>query len=80
MAGTISGELSALAGMPRNATVIAEKDSILWKLSTQDLDKMHDDDSALAKQFTQLILKGASLTHDIAERCVLTDFSGESGV
>ncbi|KZV98848.1 hypothetical protein EXIGLDRAFT_726747 [Exidia glandulosa HHB12029] len=65
VAGTISGELSALSGMSRNATVVAERDSILWRWSREDMERMHRDDPQLAKMFTELILKVAKVEYDV---------------
>ncbi|EJD50688.1 sulfate anion transporter [Auricularia subglabra TFB-10046 SS5] len=65
VAGTISGELSALAGLPRNATVIAERASVLWKLSTGELERMHTTEPDLARLFTELILKVAKVEYDV---------------
>lgn len=57
VAGTLSGELSALAGEPRNATVVAERQAVLWKLSTQDLAKLEKDHPEDARLLIKLVLK-----------------------
>lgn len=56
--GTLAGELSALAGLPRNATVVVERQAILWKLSVHNMHRLENDDPALATTFLQLVLKG----------------------
>ena len=56
--GTIAGELSALADLPRNATVSVEQDAILWKLSTENWRKLEQEDPELARTFLHLVLKG----------------------
>lgn len=59
--GTLAGELTALSDSPRNATVVAERPSVLWKLSMQDLRTLEKEHPALFWKFCQLVLKGASL-------------------
>src|ERR1700736_4087475 len=56
--GTLAGELSALSGLPRNATVVVEREAVLWKLSTENMRRLEIDDPALARTFVQLVLKG----------------------
>ena len=56
--GTLGGELSALTGLPRNATVVVEREAVLWKLSTANMRRLETDDPALARTFVQLVLKG----------------------
>jgi sulfate permease, SulP family len=56
--GTLAGELSALTGLSRNATVVVERQAVLWKLSADSLRRLEVDDPALARTFVQLVLKG----------------------
>lgn len=56
--GTLAGELSALAGLPRNATVVVERQAVLWKLTIRNLRRLEKDNPALATTFMQLVLKG----------------------
>lgn len=56
--GTLAGELSALAGLPRNATVVVERQAVLWKLSIGNLRRLEKDNPTLATTFMQLVLKG----------------------
>lgn len=56
--GAVSGELSALTGLPRNATVTVERQSLLWKLSSDDLARLEADHPSLARAFINLVLKG----------------------
>jgi len=58
VAGTVSGELSALSGLERNSRVFAERKSVLWKLSTEDLARMREQEPHVAIRFTELIIKG----------------------
>jgi len=58
MAGTMAGEMSALSDSPRNSTVVAEHPSVLWKLSNENIQRLQIDEPALARVFTQLVLKG----------------------
>lgn len=57
VAGTLSGELTALAGEPRNATVSAERQSVLWKISTEDLNRLEKEHPEDASLFVKLVLK-----------------------
>jgi sulfate permease, SulP family len=56
--GTIAGELSALSGEPRNATVVVERQAILWKLSVENLSRLLPEHPDLGRAFTKLVLKG----------------------
>lgn len=58
--GTVAGELSALSGLPRNATVIVERDAVVWRLSTEDQARLEIEEPALARSFMRLLLKGSS--------------------
>ena len=60
VAGTLAGELTGLAGMPRNADVMAEKASVLWKLSNEDWALFKKEQPTLAHRFVELVLKGAT--------------------
>ncbi|KAF7416286.1 hypothetical protein PC9H_002551 [Pleurotus ostreatus] len=63
--GTLAGELTALSDSPRNATVVAERPSVLWKLSMQDLRALEKEHPALFWKFCQLVLKVAKVDYDI---------------
>ncbi|KAG8905675.1 hypothetical protein FRB99_008448 [Tulasnella sp. 403] len=65
VSGTLAGELSALSGMPRNATVVAERQSVLWKLSLEELVRMEREQPEIAKTFTKLVLKAAKIDYDV---------------
>ncbi|KAG9028683.1 hypothetical protein FRB95_006157 [Tulasnella sp. JGI-2019a] len=65
VSGTIAGELSALSGMPRNATVVAERQSVLWKLSVEDMERLEKDQPETAKAFVKLVLKAAKTDYDV---------------
>jgi SulP family sulfate permease len=62
VSGTLSGELSGLANMTRNAKVVTEKDSVLWKLSKENWSRFKDEQPALAHRFVELVLKGMPIT------------------
>jgi sulfate permease, SulP family len=55
--GTLAGELSALSGMPRNSTVVVERQAVLWKLTTESLRHLEVESPDLARTFIQLVLK-----------------------
>ncbi|KAG6333879.1 hypothetical protein ID866_5208 [Astraeus odoratus] len=65
VSGTLAGELSALSGLPRNATVIVERPAVLWKLSRASMRQLEQDHPHLAQTFVRLVLKGkrSSLTY-----------------
>ncbi|RDB21774.1 Uncharacterized protein C24H6.11c [Hypsizygus marmoreus] len=63
--GTVAGELSALSALPRNATVVVERDATLWKLSMGNLARLENENPNLARTFLRLILKAAKIDHDI---------------
>ncbi|KAH7102554.1 sulfate anion transporter [Auriculariales sp. MPI-PUGE-AT-0066] len=65
VAGTVSGELSALSGLERNSRVFAERNCVLWKLSSESLARMRDEQPKVAIYFTELIIKVAKVEYDI---------------
>ena len=60
VAGTLAGELTGLAGMPRNADVVAEQASVLWRLSNEDWALFKKEQPTLAHRFVELVLKGVT--------------------
>jgi sulfate permease, SulP family len=56
--GTLAGELTALSGLPRNATVVVEREAVLWKLTSEGLKELEERESKVAREFTRLVLKG----------------------
>jgi len=63
--GTLAGELSGLSETPRNATVIVERQAVLWKLSSENLRRLKKEEPGLATAFTHLVLKSAKVDYDI---------------
>ncbi|KAI0247014.1 sulfate transporter family-domain-containing protein [Lactifluus subvellereus] len=63
--GTLAGELSGLAGLARNATVVAERPAVLWRLGADALRRLEAERPELARTFTALVLKAAKLDFDI---------------
>ena len=59
VSGTLAGELTCLSGMTRNATVHAEMQSVLWKLTIDELTRLEKDDPETAKLFSKIVLKGS---------------------
>jgi hypothetical protein len=59
--GTLAGELSGLAGLARNATVVVEQQAVLWRLDADALRRLEAERPELARTFTALVLKGANL-------------------
>ncbi|KAI9447202.1 sulfate transporter family-domain-containing protein [Lactarius psammicola] len=70
--GTLAGELSGLAGLARNATVVAERPAVLWRLSVDALRLLETKQPDLARAFTALVLKAAKLDFDILLSAVAT--------
>ena len=62
VAGTIAGDLSTLSGTCRNATTVAERDCVLWKMDLEGLEELEKDHPEVARRFTRIVLKGKSLT------------------
>jgi len=63
--GTLAGELSGLAGLARNATVVVERTAVLWRLGADALHRLESERPELARTFTTLVLKAAKLDFDI---------------
>ncbi len=62
--GTVVGELGLILGVPRTASVIADTDLVVHRLSTGDLERMKREQPELAAQFFEF------LAHLLAERVV----------
>jgi SulP family sulfate permease len=60
VAGTIAGDLSTLSGTTRNATTVAERDCLLWKMDLDGLVRLEQDHPDVARRFTRIVLKGES--------------------
>ncbi|KAI9260602.1 sulfate transporter family-domain-containing protein [Phascolomyces articulosus] len=59
--GTVVGELGLFTGGPhRTRSLIAEQDSVLWKLTQESFAKMRKDDPQIANQFIMLSLHFSS--------------------
>jgi len=63
--GTVAGEMSALSNLPRNATVVVEREATVWKLSTENLALLELEQPMFARSFLRLVLKAAKIDHDI---------------
>ncbi|CAE7061708.1 unnamed protein product [Rhizoctonia solani] len=73
-AGTLAGELSALAGSPRNATVAAERASVVWNLSMSNFERLEREQSEVAKAFIRLVLKAAKTDYDVLLSALATRY------
>ena len=58
VAGTIAGDLSTLSETSRNATVVVERDCVLWKLNKESLNRLEVDNPEVARKFIRIVLKG----------------------
>lgn len=58
VAGTIAGDLSALSDTKRNATVVAEREGVVWKLDMDALRRMQREQPDVASEFTHVVLRG----------------------
>ena len=56
--GTLAGELTGLSGLERNATVMVERDAVVWKLSHNKLKVLEKERPELARVLTRLVLRG----------------------
>ncbi|WVQ82197.1 hypothetical protein IAT38_004325 [Cryptococcus sp. DSM 104549] len=65
VAGTIAGDLSTLSGTRRNCTVVAERDSVLWKLDAEGLGKMEKEVPDVAREFIRIVLKAVAEEQDV---------------
>ncbi|KAI4525505.1 hypothetical protein K525DRAFT_261215 [Schizophyllum commune Loenen D] len=63
--GTLAGELSALSGLPRNATTVVEQPAVVWRLSIDAMRRMEKEEPELAREFLGLVLKSAKVDYDI---------------
>lgn len=57
VAGTVAGDLSMLSGTKRNATVVAERDGVVWKLNTESLGRMEEEKPEVAREFIKIVLR-----------------------
>jgi len=55
---TIAGDLSTLSDTRRNATVVAERDSVLWKMDMEGLERLEKEKQDVAQRFVRNVLKG----------------------
>jgi SulP family sulfate permease len=61
-AGAVIGELGMILNEPRTATVVADRDSVIYRLSTDALHQMEEKDADVAVWFHQF------MTHLLADR------------
>ena len=57
VSGTLAGELSALSGLERNATVWVERDAVVWKLGTEQFERLGRENPTLEKMLVRMVLK-----------------------
>ena len=62
--GTLAGELTALSGLERNATVLVEQDAVVWKLTREKLKVLERERPELARVFTNLVMRGKRCYRD----------------
>lgn len=58
VAGTIAGDLSTLSDTRRNATVVAERECVVWKMDRGGLERLGRDKQEVGRAFTKIVLKG----------------------
>lgn len=63
VAGTIAGDLSTLSNTARNATTVAERDCVLWRIDLEALERLEKEHPATARRFTRIVLKGMFISH-----------------
>jgi SulP family sulfate permease len=55
--GAIAGELSALAGEPRNATVSVDMEAVVWRLSAGAMGELKEREPSIWEAFVRMVLK-----------------------
>ncbi|ORY32605.1 sulfate transporter family-domain-containing protein [Naematelia encephala] len=65
VAGTIAGDLSTLSETERNATVVAERECVLWKLDKDGLAKLEKESADAAWRFIKIVLKVVAEEQDV---------------
>lgn len=66
VAGTVAGEMSFLSRSKRNATVVAERDSVLWKMSVESHDELGKREGwSFARKLEQCLLTIAIEEQDV---------------
>jgi CRP-like cAMP-binding protein len=63
--GTVSGELTFLSAARRNATVIAERDSVLWRLRRERWNELEKDERDAAREATRILIRIANEEMDV---------------
>jgi len=67
--GTVVGEMGIFSGSPvRSRSLVADTDSVYWKLTRESFDRMRKDDPAMANQFILLTLYFSSERLDTMTR------------
>ena len=56
--GTLAGELTGLSGLERNATVVVERNAVVWRLRRERLLALEKEQPDLARVFTRLVMRG----------------------
>lgn len=66
VAGTVAGEMSFLSRSRRDANVVAERDSVLWRMTTDAHDDMGRKEGwAFCRRFEQCLLNIATEERDV---------------
>ena len=63
VAGTIAGDLSTLSETRRNATVVCERQCVVWKLDLESLGRMEKEEPEVAMKLVKVVLKGKPTSH-----------------
>jgi SulP family sulfate permease len=63
--GTVSGELTFLSAGKRNATVSAERDSVLWRLTKERWRALELDEPDAARETTKILIRIANEEIDV---------------
>lgn len=77
VSGTVAGEMTFLMRAKRNATVVAERDSVLWKMEVQAHDEMGAKEGwAFDRKFDQILMRISSEEQEVL--MVRAPFSNDS--
>lgn len=68
VAGTVAGDLSMLSGTRRNATVVAERDGVVWRLDRDSLSRLESEKPEVAREFIKIVLRCKFLFYRIGGR------------
>jgi len=71
VAGTVAGEMSFLSRTPRNTSVVAERDSTLWRMDVSAHEELGRKEGwQFARRFEEVVLKIANAETEVLMACL----------